>query len=163
MPTFTEAFHDAFQKAKETNPDLTQDEFARMAWDAKSKTWRFSWNEEVPPLGSQKMPEDAKGIIGLAVLIGLGVFWWTGLYDQVTDTLFYMVEYGINASDISFDTRPTNCDWSDPPIGPKGCHYKKLVIETDVNGRQWRKHSETRPRPFARTREIAVQWEMVND
>jgi hypothetical protein len=74
MPTFTEAFYDAFQKAKETNPNLTVGEFARMAWDAKSKKWRFAWNDEVPPLGSQKMPDDAKGIIGLAVLIGLGVF-----------------------------------------------------------------------------------------
>ena len=73
MPRFTEAFHDAFQKAKETNPDLTQDEFARMAWDAKSKTWRFSWNgKRFLLLVPQKMPEDAKGIIGLAVLIGLG-------------------------------------------------------------------------------------------
>jgi hypothetical protein len=49
MPTFSEAFYEAFRKAKETNPDLTRDEFARMAWDAKSKKWRFAWNDEVPP------------------------------------------------------------------------------------------------------------------
>jgi hypothetical protein len=45
MPTFREAFDDAFRKAKETKPHLTIAEFQRMAWDAKSKTWRFGWND----------------------------------------------------------------------------------------------------------------------
>jgi hypothetical protein len=36
MPTFREAFDDAFRKAKETKPHLTIAEFQRMAWDAKA-------------------------------------------------------------------------------------------------------------------------------
>jgi hypothetical protein len=156
MPTDYEVreqeFNDGFRKAKETHPNLTIDEFRR-------KRWRFEGAK------GSGMGEEAKGIIGLAVLLVVGVVFWTGygLFDEITDKLFYMLGYGINASDISFDTRPTDCDWTTTPIGPKGCHYKKLVIETDVNGVKWKRHDEYRPRPFAKTRKITVHWEMVND
>jgi hypothetical protein len=57
-----------------------------------------------------------------------------------------LIRYGIphfihsnipcRSKNVHVDKQPTDCEWSDAPIGDKNCHYKKNVYEeTNAHGR----------------------------
>ncbi len=62
------------------------------------------------------------------------------------------VEYGISEKNVSIDSKPHGCDFSDAPLGEKHCHFEKdvdIVRECE--------------RPNCKVRSVSVLWRKVSE
>ncbi len=81
---------------------------------------------------AQKKDDSSLG--GFIALIILALIVWFILPARWTDPLLYSTEYSVNANQVHWNAKPTDCDFIHAPLGDKACHYKKTVTAYNAAG-----------------------------
>jgi hypothetical protein len=61
--------------------------------------------------------------IGGSIIVGIATYiYWVG-----PSVLWYALRYRVTPAKVYVDAVPTDCGFWHAPLGPKGCHYERLV------------------------------------
>ncbi len=90
------------------------------------------------------------GLFALAVLLGIpSLIIWVLAPDTWKYPIAYSLIDNVDRKHVYFTKEPEDCNWGHAPMGDKGCHYRKQVIESkDPNGR---------------INDVFIEWEKVQN
>jgi hypothetical protein len=69
------------------------------------------------------MDDEAAGCLVWVVLLAGALVWYWGW----ESALRYSLQYNVELSQVSVETKPKDCDFLHAPLGQKDCHYEKVV------------------------------------
>lgn len=75
--------------------------------------------------------DDSATWIAIFVIVAVG---YASSGSGWSNSLWYSFQYGVNYSDVQTDTKPSDCDFLQSPLGLKGCSYKARVQVYNADG-----------------------------
>ena len=136
--------------------------------------------EDYPRFDTRSTSVVLRVLVGIVLLAGL--LWLAGAqFLPGLGAYAYALKYHVTMDRAHFAPKPKDCDWSQPPIGNKSCHYQirvvlKAVLRTstgqdmdeDLDEEQYKQAVAARgpydlPGPVPVVKDVFVDWVKIEE